>query len=290
MADEFSMSEEERLLREEIAGEVYSTEIAETRVEAAVKEEVEDTPTPTPEKPTPEEDPWEGVNPALRAAIENLTKKTADIDSLSFRVKQAESRVGGIDNRLRDLPKGAVGNTPSQQDVEAALASEEGMKEFLEDFPAHAKQLQARDAALRKTVEGIRAELQTDFDKKLNDIQLATELKILGLKYPNHKQVVEEPDFKDWLPKQTPEVQAQYSSWDALEGIKVLDKYFNDKPKPMEEESDDTPSIAEQRKERLEDHSGNFRASGKPRKQKTEAEMTEDELRSHYAKEIWSKK
>jgi len=290
MADENMMSEEERLLREEVYNEVYNGDGQEIEQVTAAK---------APEKtgdnsgegvaviPSEEQDPWAGVNPALRAAIESLTKKTGDIDNLAFRVKQTESRVGSIDNRLQGAQNAPAVKTPTKDEIEKALASSEGMAEFKADFPAHDAALEARDNALKQTLEAMRQEMKTDFDHKLTDQQQTTELKFLRYKYPNHLELIAEPGFKPWLSAQSLEVQEKYGTWDALDGIYILDHYLASKPKEKEEE---LPDIIAERQERLDSAAADLRKGGKATKQKNEAEMSEKELYAHYAKDIWSKK
>jgi hypothetical protein len=102
--------------------------------------------------------------------------------------------------------------------------------------------------------------------------------------------MVNEPEFKTWLSSQNLEMQEKYGSWDAMDGIYVLDSYVASKPKEKEKAQEELPDIIAQRQERLESASVDTRRGSKPTKQKNEADMTEDELRAHYAKEIWSKK
>jgi len=288
------MSKEEIDLRNELNREVFGGEEAsELPPENVASEDVEiakDDDKQTEEAP----DPWKDVSPVIRQAIVDINSKLGGIDGMEGRLKQAESRVGGIDNRLRDLKAAfPASKQPTKQEVEAALASNEGWKTFSLDFPDHATAF--KDILIAtghgagsqgipvEEVERIRAEMKTDFDEKLNKQQLAFELKLLRMMHKDHKTLVNEPEFMPWLKGQPQETQDQYGSWDALDGIDLLDKYKSHKAAKAA-----LPDTARERQERL-NLSAETRKSTQALKVKSEAEMTEAEYRNHISKQIWGK-
>jgi len=254
------------------------------------KEEAKD------EKAAEKVDPWEGVPTVIREALDGISGRLGNLDRIDQRLKQAENRVGGIDNRLRDLNKVTAKPAPTKEEIDKALESDKNWLAFKEDFPNHAEAIDAHIAARLSTgagipadmVEKVRGELQTDFDEKLTRQQLGFELKLLRFKHPNHVQIVNEPEFMPWLKTQTPETQEKYGSWDAMDSISLIDSYLDSK-KPAVTEEDTAQDIIAERQERLRVSASDHKGGAKTLKAKSEADMNENELRKHYAKQIWGK-
>jgi len=291
------MSQEEIDLRNELNKEVFegaegiealppaqaASEEDAAALEAAKKAEQEK-----------EVDPWEGVAPVLRQAIESIQSRLGGFDAFGERLKQAENRVGGIDNRLRDMKAAfPAAKQPTRQDVEAALASNAGFKVFSEDFPDHANAFKeiliatssgAGPAGMSmEDVQKMRDEMNTNFEERLNKQQLGFELKLLRSKYKNHVALIKEPTFEPWLQTQSPEMKAKFGSFDALDGIDLLDEYTAYKAKAAA-----LPNTAKERQDRLALAAENKRTTTAV-KQKSEADMTEAEYRDHVSKQIWGK-
>jgi hypothetical protein len=287
------MSQEELDIRNELEAEIWS--------EGGTPHE-EKTPSaePAPEEgggdKVAEPDPWQDVNPIVKKALEELDAKFQSVERLDQRLKQAENRVGSIDNRLRDMRDLAANRKPpTQEEIKKALESNQGWKNFVDDFPAHAEAL-----TLAMTLGGghsgnpleeiatVRQQLETNFEERLTKSQLAFELKLLKMKHPNHLAIVNEPEFLPWLQTQDEETQKKYGSWDALDGISLIDSYLATKAKKTEPPPrEPLPDIIAQRNKRANQHASAPPQGPKTMKPKSEAEMTEAELREHLAKEIW---
>lgn len=279
MEDEREMTEQEELdLRNELAAEVFQTG------------------DPAPEQiaePEPENvDPWAGVSPALKETLMGVTRRLEDLNVINERLKQAERRVGGLNNRIAELTAKPVEKPPTPEEIAKQLEDEERLNEFLKDFPVHADGIQA---LIRKNLQGgnsglpgevisqIRTTLETDFNEKLTQAQRTFELKLLKARYKNHVEIAKSEDFQQWLGAQDQTMRDKANGWDALDGIEVLDTYFADR-----KARDARPDITGERNKRLESAAADTRvAKASPPRQKTEAEMTDDELREYYAKDIW---
>ena len=279
MEDFEEMSEEERKLREEVEAEIRGGVVPEATAgfeppekREEVKDVVEDT----------VDDPWTGVNPALKAAIDSLSSKVSSLDKIDYRLKQFESRVGSLDNRMRDLK--TTPDQPTKEQIEKALKSETEFNEFLEDFPSHGNFLKSERERQNEMIANVRSELGTEFEKKLSQQQVGFELKLLKTKYKNHSELVSEPEFMPWLNEQAQEDKEKYGSWDAMEVIDLLDKYTARKAK-----KETTSSIIEERENRLDSAAADVRQPSRATKQKSEADMTDDEYRAYMAKKIWGK-
>jgi hypothetical protein len=253
---------------------------------------------PPPKEKKEEVDPWEGVNPGLRAAFESIsqkmegmTKSLETVTQLDERVKQAERRVGGLNNQLRDL-KVTADKQPTQEEISKALENKKNLDEFIQDFPVHEKGIRAlAEGVIDEKLKGIqmpdlaafRTELKGEFDKELTDLQKVFAITLLNSHYPDRLTIVKSPKFLGWLDTQDAETKGWYSSWSALDGLKLLDKFTG------KNRSVDLENILQERQERLDDAATLNRTKTPVRKQKTEAEFTREEIYAQEAKKIWSK-
>ena len=280
---------EERELYESVSAEIYGQqEVTETVAAEAPME-----PVITEAKPEVA-DPWAGVSPGLRQMMEGINSRMADLDQINDRLKQAERRVGSLNNKLAAAP--VMPKAPTAEEIAQAAESDEKLQEFLRDFPVHAegiqalinKRLQSQPTAgiPVEEIEAIRAELQTDFDKKLDTAQKGFELKLLKSKYKNHVQIATSPEFMSWMDEQDDELKQKAGGWNALDGIEVLDKFFESR-----KAKDDLPDITGEREARLNSAAADTRTNrSKPVRQKTVAEMSEAELYEYEAGRIWRNK
>jgi len=279
---------EERELYAEVNAEIYGQQ----EVTASVTEEL---PTVvTPEASTEVIDPWAGTSPALRQMMEGISNRMADLDAMNDRLKQAERRVGSLNNKLAAAP--VMPKAPTAEEIAQAAESDEKLQEFLRDFPVHAegiqalinKKLQSQSAGIPvEEIERMRAELQTDFDQKLDTAQKGYELKLLKSKYKNHREIALSPEFTGWIETQDEETKTKAGGWNALDGIEVLDRFFESR-----RAKNDLPDITGEREARLDSAAADTRntSRNKPVRQKTVAEMSVDELYDYEAKKIWGNK
>jgi len=289
------MAESEQDKAEREGRELYAEVNAEIYGQQEVIEGVTDElpPVITPEAKTEVIDPWAGTSPALRQMMEGISSRLSDLDAMNDRLKQAGRRVGSLNNKLSAAP--VMPKAPTAEEIAQAAESDEKLQEFLRDFPVHAegiqalinKKLQAQGTgAPVEEIERMRTELQTDFDQKLDTAQKGYELKLLKSKYKNHREIALSPEFTGWIETQDEETKTKAGGWNALDGIEVLDRFFESR-----KAKNDLPDITGEREARLDSAAADTRntSRNKPVRQKTVAEMNEAELYDYEAKKIWRK-
>lgn len=252
--------------------------------EAAYKDEEPETPPPEPEKqeePEPvqeEEDPWAGVPPALRQQIEQITERVNALPTLENRLKQAERRVGSIQNEFYAAQKAATEQkeAPTPEQLEKASKSQKAWDEMKADFPEIAEAIEGKLAESKPPdIETLRNELKTEIQGKTTNEDL--ERRLLGVAHRDWQTVVKSDDYQTWLKRQSLETQerAMYGKT-AEEAIDVLDRYKASKIKKPPDKTDRLKRSAEAPR------------GPSQRPPKSEADLSEAELRQQIAQEVWS--
>lgn len=299
MAEEKEKTEEEikqetQDARREIAAEEFGTEPPakekpeEKEPEEKIEEEVK-----KPEES--EEDLWEGVNPNLKQSFNDMTAKVAAFDSMTFRLKQAENRIGSIQNKLSAAEKAAQEKppAPTKEEIEKAAAEDKSWEELKDEFPEWAeavevklnrasmgaeskqKEIEDRQKAIGDQVKGEVAILREEIARSTEE----REKTLLSFKYPNWETTIRSSEYKAFE-KTLPEDMKQLTrSTFAKDAVIVLDKFSetqkNKKP---------TGTTAE-RQQRLKE---SVSVKGKkPIPAKAEADMTREELRRKIAAEVY---
>lgn len=234
---------------------------------------------PEPEKESvveTEEDPLAGVPPALKDQLQQISERLDVINNLDYRLKQTERRVGSVQNEFYAAQKAAKEHKdgPTPEEVEKAAQSEKAWKEMKEEFPDIANAIEAKLSETKPPdINQLREELEQSFGKR-DDSQL--ELRLLGIAHRDWQTVVQTPEYAEWLKTQSPDVQDKaLHSTVAEDAIEILDMYKN-RPKPKKQNNDrlsravDAPRGPAQRPP------------------KSEADLTEAELRQQIAGEVWS--
>ena len=250
-----------------------------------------------------EEDIFAGINPALKSHIEGLEERVRGFGTTEERLKQAERRIGSLQQELNnrnqegddDNSSGDDGKkAPTDEEVAAAAASEEAWNELLEEFPEWGKAIDARLAAERKGFEDRIAELvkqnQNNIDpeeskrntKKINELTIAME-------HPTWKNTVKSEDFNEWA-AQHPELNPKYASEDPEDAIEVLNLY-NEFKKEGTGNSGKKKTAEELTREKREQRlSGSELPDTSPSRLNTSMnpeDMTEEQYREYISKEIW---
>ena len=257
------------------------TETEEERPETELESEVEE---------KEEEDPWAGVSPAVREILESLSTKVSSLDTIQGRLKQAERRLGAIQNEFYAAKKkveAAKKAVPTQEEIEKAAADEKEWEELKIEYPDWTAAVDARLSKMAKSAEEIRQEqkklidYQNEFANQLKSefatVNEALERRLLSFKHPNWEKTIESPEYQKWIAEQPEDIKEKTYSTKAEDAISVLDKFF-------EAQKTDNETTT-QRKQRLK--KSVLPEGTKTKPPKTEAEMTEQELRSQIAKEIW---
>jgi hypothetical protein len=237
----------------------------------------ETAPTEKPAEKNTEEpnvDPWAGVAPALREQMEGMNQRMASLDEITARLKTAEGRVSALQSELakkatQDVKK-TPGAAPSAAQVDAAATDAE-WEELKEDFPEWANALEKRIAATNENVRSLISKEQARMTEEV-------EKRIVSIKHPGYQKTIQDPDFKTWFQAQPAEFQKLANSMKADDAITVLDGYAAARGKG--------PSRIQDRKKRLQD-AATIPKGSQQAPIKSEADMSEAELRKKIASEIW---
>ena len=239
-------------------------------------------------------DPWAGVNPALKTKFDDLSQKVAAMAAVEARLKQAESRVGALTNELHNAKQAAttVKDAPTKEQMEAAAKSGEAWENLKADFPEWAEAFDGRfNAKLASLKEEILSGLHGEGKTAEEIAQLKTTLAegtaeqiqigILGFLKPNWQTTLSTKEYQDWLKAQPEDVVKLTKSPLAADAITVLDSFEEavGKQKTAEE-------IASERKRRM--RTAVIPQGKKSAPAKSEADMSEAELRQSIAKEVWA--
>jgi hypothetical protein len=271
------MSEEERTMRAEVAREVFDGEMPEEVEEVAEEVVAEDEPK--------EEDPWAGVNPTLRQTLESIQARIGDLDVINGRLKQAESRIGGLNNQFHEVKQKVV-SQPTPEQVQKAAESDQAWKDLEEDFPEYAKALaNVRNELTEKTAElggripdpeKFKAQMDEEVEARIETIRRQMETKLVKMAHKDLDQIKVSPDFKAFVQALPPDKQSKLNSWNSEDAIEILDLYKS------ERDSKKNPAaIVADRAKRLESAAADNRTSRKPAKTKSMDDMTEEELRRY---------
>ena len=288
MPEENAVTEENvEAIRSEIANE----EFEESTVSVAEPSKTEEDPAV---EAVVEEDPWAGVNPTLRKTFDDMTAKVASMSVMEQRLKQTESRIGAMQNKLSAAEKAAQAAppAPTKEEIEVAAKEKESWETLKEDFPEWAEVVETRFAKTKTDFEERQKALEQSqllssrvINQKIIDLtdtmEKTREKTMLTFKHPDWESTIQSPEYATWLKTQTPEVQQKTSSKFAKDAISVLDEFSKIK-KPEK-----TPAeIAADRKKRLE---GSVTVPGKKAMPvKAEADMNDEELRDKVAEEVWA--
>ena len=288
MPEENAVTEENvEAIRSEIANE----EFEESTVSVAEPSKTEEDPVV---EEVIEEDPWAGVNPTLRKTFDDMTAKVASMSVMEQRLKQTESRIGAMQNKLSAAEKAAQAAppAPTKEEIEVAAKEKESWETLKEDFPEWAEVVETRFAKTKTDFEERQKALEQSqllssrvIDQKIADLtdtmEQTREKTTLTFKYPDWESIVQSPEYATWLKTQTTEIQQKTSSKFAKDAISVLDEFSKIK-KPEK-----TPAeITADRKKRLE---GSVTVPGKKAMPvKAEADMNDEELRDKVAEEVWA--
>lgn len=277
------------------------------KIDAPTKEPVDDGKDVEAEEiKEPEPDPWAGVSPALRTEFEGLKGKVKDYDNIANRLKQAESRIGSITNQIHEAKKTAQvledkdKKAPTQSEIDAAAESDAEWKELRDEFPEWATAVDKRLKTEGEKLKPIQEKLEL-LEKAINKVpdkkedravieKLRTEINedVVASRFPNWKADAGSKDFKAWVATQPEDVKAKCGSLRAADAIHVLDLFDKHKKNGGKKQDGKTAAeIANERKQRLT--KSQLPSSGKVRQfEKAESDMTPEELRKKYAREVWA--
>jgi hypothetical protein len=230
-------------------------------------------------------DPWAGVPATLRTTIENA----------QYRLKQAEQRIGSLQNELHAAKTAAakVVEAPTPEEVSSAAKSAEKWNELKSEFPEWGEAIDSRLAAeraeYRKTtpdLSALKAELEGAVGNTKAEIAASVERMVelakLEIRHPDYELIKEDQAFHAWLKAQDEAIQDKaLRSTKARDASEVIDLYKStNKKQPVED-------VIAERQQRLRQSQSVQGRNAIPAK--SEADMTELELRRYYAAKVFPK-
>jgi hypothetical protein len=271
--------DEEAKLRAEVLAEMEAEESGELPpiVETPIVE------TPIVETPPPPANPWEGVDPVLKQAFDDLTSKVQTLTATETRLKQAESRIGAITNELHTA-KVEAQEAPSPGQIAAAAASDEKWEALKKDFPEWADAFDSRfDTKLGATVQELKTTLKAEMAKEIvPPKQDDLEVRLLSVMKPGWRKIIVTPEWSEWLHTQPPEKAAMIHSDKAEDAISLLTEF----EKRPQQQAKTASEIAAERKQRLK--TSELPQGGKATPPKSEQDMSPAELRASIGKEVFT--
>lgn len=239
------------------------------------------------------EDPWGGVNPALKKMFNDMEQRVASVSITEQRLKQAESRIGAISNELHAAKEAAktVQVSPTKEQMAAAVESDEKWESLKRDFPEWADAFESKlvkaiapsladIAALKADLQGLKAQ-GADTEKTAADVSTAVESRMLTFFKPKWKETIATKEWQEWLAIQPPEKAALVKSDLASDAITLLDA-FEETRQPQKTATE----IAQERRKRL--NTGDLPTGRKAAPVKSEADMNASELRANIGKEVFA--
>ena len=208
---------------------------------AAPAEEPKADPPPKTEEPKaaepPAPDPWEGVPSVVKATLDSVNNRLADVDKVSGRLRNVEGHLGGIAQQLKTALATAktVEKAPTQEQIQKAAASSDRWNRIKEDFPEWAEAMDERLAEMRADkatppdMEGLRKELGEKLTAEA-EARFRQELRkrdetLVEFRHPGWKESVKSKEFESWFKTQPVDVQTLAKSEDAMDAIVLLDKF-----------------------------------------------------------------
>lgn len=282
------IDEETKKIREEVTAEVFEDKAPEP-IEAEK---------PLPIEPEPEpEDPWKDVSPALKKSFDEVSSQLGDFKAMETRLKQAERRIGSMQNEASEAKKVAdeaavkIAEAPTPEQIAKAEDQKKEWEALKTDFPEWANaiesKLSAQSTKLNKSMPDT-GKLEEKFDKnvaglsqKVAELSETIEKNSVSFKHPEWETIRDSKEFGIWLAGQPAETKGLTDSGYAKDAIKVLDAYADHKTKKSPAE------IAAERQNRLK------KAESVPRttaikQTKSEADQTDEEYRRSIGEKIWA--
>lgn len=298
-------SEEEAKFRADVKAEIFEgkapiEESTDKEIDSTNKDDSAIEESQTEEDGSQEEDQEESASQnegsdKLDKIAKSLNKLTANVNGMENRLKQAERRVGGLNNKLSEAKKASktTQESPTNKEIDEAAKTDEGWKDLQQNFPDWAKAFEDRIAESRKDLvsknelESLREELsQSPKEPK------SIETRLVGVVHPDWKKVIASPEYREWLENQDSEIMTKaYHGKKAEEAIDVLNKfkaYRDTQTRNSEDTKESEKDKASQKKKDRLESSVVPNKKTKSRKPKAEADMTEEEYRRKVAAELFN--
>ena len=234
--------------------------------------------------------------PEMQTIVDSLNKVTASLTTMDNRLKQTESRIGGITREFHTAKQVAATQAKAPTPAEMAEAAKglESWESLKKDFPSWATAIDSKIKTQASSFVSV-----SDFESLRENVSKIPsvdtqqlEARLVGLIHPDHKEIVADPEYATWLNDQDDTIKHKaYKGTTAEEAIDVFNQYKVHKtanavslvPAANVSEVD---QIKAKRKEQLKS-STITKTNHKTIKQKSEADMDEAELRAHIASKVF---
>lgn len=223
-----------------------------------------------PAKPVVDE--WAGVPSKVKAELDSLRDALSSVTKIPDRLRTVEGHIGGLKTLTEDL-KAALAQartavetkgkeTPTTDQVSAAIKDPERWKRLKEDYPDWADAIEPELADIRQQLDklgkatppavdtaALKTEVSADVDKRILASTQLSEARVRNYAYLDFKhglgweKNINTPDFEAWYAKQPKDVQALSASHDVADASKMIGLY---------EAQQKSASVADERKKRLE--------------------------------------
>ncbi len=280
------MTEEEFKLRQEIAAEQWGEDVPDFDAGAppSIEDDVE-VEEAVPEVEPEVVDPWSGLPDVVKQEIEGLRSKVSVLDQIEYRLKQAESRVGGLTNELHAAKEASkqVSDAPTAKQIAESSGTQEAWDALKDDFPEWAEATNYRLAAQRAEIvglipnaEALLAQSSQVLDARVEQLSRDFNETIVKMKHPKWIDTINTEAFDKWWSEQD-----RKDALDATGTIEILDDY--------EAYRASLPSAKDTLKERKQRLSNSELNHNKTRvaPAKSEDDMTTEELRASIAAKYW---
>jgi hypothetical protein len=244
--------------------------------------------------PDPELTPAEAppLSPEMQAIVDSVNKLTSSITGMESRVRKTESRIGNLTHEFsvaRDAADSQA-KAPTPEEMAEAAKDEKAWEDLKTDFPSWATAIKSKITAQAKqfvSVEDFEALRQSVAEVPSVDTN-QLETRLVGLIHPDWKQITQSPDYASWLKTQSEDLKFKaYKGTTAEEAIDVFNQFKSSKATPAATGPSEVEQIKDQRAERLA-ASTTTTTKHKTIKQKSQADMTETELRADIAKKVFA--
>jgi len=288
------ISAEEAQVRAEEAADVFDTTPPETQDQDVDNDDVTYA-TDNGTEQTPQA-------PDFAAALQAQVQQIVDgFKNHELRIKQAESRVGSIQNELFSARKAAqqTDDAPSAKEIADASESDQAWNDLKEEYPEWA----ALTAAIDKKLSGIKVkapksdeiigtveqrlaaikqEMKAEREQERIADTLDREAEKLDDKFPEWRSTVNTPEYKQFMQFAPPDIVALSTSNYARDAIKVLSAFTESSGNPNKKSS---ATIMAERQKRLS--ASQVSAGRGVTPPKSDADLTEAELRKKIARQVW---
>ena len=216
---------------------------------------------------------------ALFAKIDSLAEKVGTIESYGERIQQTEHRIGALTNvaaNAKTQEDATLKRELEEQKAAKKIEADASWEEYQKEFPDMAKAVSGKLNEGLSEIESLKSKLESVPAGENLEVRLTT------LLHPDWKTVVKSDDYKAWLGGQPKDIQTKAKfGQTADEAVYVLNKFKS--------KGGLTPGQLEtSRRNRLESLSTDKRSkTTQSTRQKTEAEMSEEELRESVRREVF---